>query len=429
MTLSSTHPPGARGRSVYRFAFAAAATLLLWCSGCSREETEPRRRDREGGPTAETSETLELGAEAQERIGLETTEAQLRPVVRRLRTTGVVGPNETRLARVRALSSGVIADVRVGKGDRVKKGQALLVYDNVELGEAEAEYRSTVAALEQARSEAEVAGLSLERADRLVEIGGIAPAEQQRRRAEHAAASAAVRTHEARLTNLRQKLTRFGVSDEAVKELTSGTTAGASLSARSVLRAPFAGVVLDVPAVTGETVAPERDLATVADLTTVWIQGDLYERDLATVTEGLVARVHVEAFPGETFTGRVTYVSDFLDPATRTAKVRCEVKNPEGRLRLQMLARVEIASGDAREALVVPRAALQELDGETSVFVRASDSRFERRGVTLGEFIDEWAEITAGLEPGERVVTTGALMLKSKLKLGEFAESEDDERQ
>lgn len=422
--MNSTYPLAVGGAILHRIVIAGTATLLLW-SGCSRVESEAVSDDREAATRAETPNTLELDSEAQEQIGLETVEAQMRPLASLLRTTGVVGPNETRVARVRALSSGVITDVLIRKGDRVKKDQALLVYDNVELGEVEAEYRSTVAALEKARSEAEVARLALERADQLVDIGGIAPAEQQRRRSEHAAASAAVRSYEAELANLRQKLARFGVSDEAVKQLASETTA--SLSARSTLRAPFAGVVLEVQAVTGETVAPERELATIADLTTVWIQGDLYERDLAAIAEGLIARVTVEAFPGETFTGRVTYVSDFLDPATRTAKLRCEVKNPDGRL--QMFARVEIASGNARATLAIPRVALQELDSETSVFVRTSDSRFERRSVMLGESSDEWVEITSGLTPGERVVTTGALMLKSKLKLSEFAESEEDEHE
>ena len=433
MTMGPTSSPTPRGWSGYQIAVAGAALLLaiaalaLGWSCRSRVETEAASSDLESIAAAEKPETLELDAEAQERIGLETAEAQFRALARQLRTTGVVGPNETRVARVRALSSGVITDVLVRKGDRVKTGQALLVYDSVELGEAEAAYLGTVAVLERARSEAEVARLALERADQLVEIGGIAPAEQQRRRAEHAAASATVRTYEAQLTNLRQKLARFGVTEEAANELASGATPG--LGARSTLRAPFAGVVLDVQAVIGETVAPERELATVADLTTVWIQGDLYERDLAAITEGGAARVLVDAFPGETFVGRVSYVSDFLDPATRTAKVRCEVKNPDGRLRLSMFARVEIATSSQREALVVPRAALQQFDGEVSVFVRANENAFERRPVTVGASVDEWVEITAGLAQGERVVTTGALMLKSKLKLGEFAEPEEDERE
>lgn len=424
--MNSTPSPTPRGMSRCRIAMAGMAVLLMFCAGCSRTEEEARD-DPEAAATSAAPDTLELDTEAQEQIGLEIAEAQLRPLTQHLRTTGVVGPNETRVARIRALSAGIVTDVLVRKGDRVKPGQALLVYDNVELGEAEAEYRSTVAGLEKARSEAEVARLALERADQLVEIGGIAPAEQQRRRAEHAAASAAVRTYEAQLINIRQKLARFGVSDDAMKELESGATAG--LSARSSLRAPFGGVVLDVQAVAGETLTPERELATVADLTTVWIQGDLYERDLAAIAEGLAARAYFDAFPGETFTGRVTYVSDFLDPTTRTAKVRCEVKNPEGRLRLEMFARVEIDTAGARETLVVPEAAVQQFDGEPAVFVYTSDSRFELRLVTLGARVDGWVAIAAGITPGEKVVTTGALMLKSKLKLSEFAESEEDEHQ
>jgi cobalt-zinc-cadmium efflux system membrane fusion protein len=287
-----------------------------------------------------------------------------------------------------------------------------------------AEYRRALASLETTRGQAEVARLALERADRLVEIGGIAQAEHQRRKAEHAAALAAVKSSEAQLANLRQALSRFGVNEGALKD----GDLDANTGARSTLRAPFAGTVLDVQAVSGETVSPERELATVADLSTVWILGDVYERDLATISEGREARVVTDAYPDEPLSCRVTYVSDVLDAQSRTAKVRCEAKNPNGRLRLQMFARMEIAAGASRDVLAIPRSAIQQIDGETSVFIRTGDESFERRAVRLGTMTEEWAEVTSGVTAGDRVVTTGAVMLKSRLKVSEFAESEENER-
>ena len=396
------------------------------CGGIRRErgDTAAATEVAEKTEPAEKPAALTLDDEAQERIGLETVKVQPRPIGAQVRTTGIVGPNETRVAHIRALSTGVITGVMVRRGDRVNVGQPLLTYDNAELGQTAAGYRSALASLESARGEAEVSRLALERADRLVEIGGIAQAEHQRRKAQYAAALSAVKSSEAQLANLRQTLSRFGVNEGA---LTDGSV-DASTGARSTLRAPFAGTVLDVPAVSGETVSPERELATVADLSTVWILGDVYERDLSSISEGREARVVTDAYPDEPLSCRVTYVSDVLDPQSRTAKVRCEAKNPGGRLRLQMFARMEIAAGAPRDVLAIPRSAIQQIDGETSVFVRTGDKSFERRVVRLGTTTEEWAEVTNGVNAGDRVVTTGAVMLKSRLKVSEFSESEKDER-
>lgn len=416
---------GSHGRRPLIFGTAGLAllvALLFWWNG-RPGETDAGAAESTETKASDMPAVLHIDTEAQERIGLETAEAEIRRLSAQIRTTGIVGPNETRVTRIRALSSGVITSVMVRKGDRVNEGQPLLTYDNVDLGQTEAEYRGAVAMLERARSDAEVARLALERADRLLQIGGIAEAEHQRRKAEHAAALGTVRSSEAQLANLRQKLTRFGMSEAAVKDL--GAAGDASSGPRSTLRAPFAGVVLEVQAVNGETVSADRELATVADLSTVWIQGDVYERDLAVIVEGREARVFVDAYPDQPLSCRITYVSDLLDPTTRTAKVRCELKNPGRRLRLQMFARMEIPSGAPRETLAIPRAALQQIDGEPSVFVRTGEASFERRPVKLGVTTDEWAEVQSGLQRGDRVVTTGAVMLKSRLKASEFAESDE----
>lgn len=397
--------------------------LLVWRDRGGAGESAETGESAEAQEATEPLGALHLDAETQERIGLETVQAEIRPLSAQIRITGVVGPNETRVAHIRALSTGVVTGVMVRRGDRVNGGQPLLTYDNVQLGETVASYRSALAALESASSSANVTRLALERADQLVTIGGIAEAVHQRRKAEHEAALATVRSSEAQIANLRQALARFGMNESAMKEDT-GTAGGA----RSTLRAPFAGTVLEVQAVGGETVSPERELATVADLSTVWILGDLYERDLAAVIEGREARVVTDAYPEQPFVCHVTNVSAFLDPRTRTAKVRCEAPNPDGRLRLQMFARLEIPAGAARDALTIPREALQQIDGEPSVFVGTGDGSFEQRVVRLGVTTDEWAEVLSGVQQGDRVVTTGAVMLKSRLRVSEFAEPDEDER-
>lgn len=407
----------ARRRRLVVIGIGVLAVLVALGVWISRRDPAPSEVESAEKTEAADGGEIELDAETQERIGLETEEARVRPLSTLIRTSGVIAPNETRLARMRPLSTGVVTSVLVKRGDRVAAGQALLTYDNVDLGQTQAEFRSATGALETARGQAEVARLALERADRLVEIGGIAQAEQQRRKADYAAAMAAVRSAEANVANLRQKLRRYGVGDAAANRGTDARSATA-------LRAPFAGVVLDVQTAGGESVSPERELLTIADLSTVWVLGDIYERDLSRVTVRRDAMLFTEAYPDQPVGCRLTNISDLLDPQTRTAKVRCEARNPGGRLRLQMFARLEIPAAP-REVLAVPRQAVQQLDGRPTVFVRTGDKTFEPRTVALGVITDDWTEITAGLTAGARVVTTGAAMLKSRMKVSDLKEDDD----
>lgn len=380
-----------------------------------RAPAEPANSETEEAEEAAGSSAIELDAETQERIGLKTEQAQVRPLTTVITTSGIVGPNEARLARIRPLSTGVVTAVLVKRGDRVSAGQPLLTYDNVDLGQTQAEYRAAVSTLETARDQAELMRLALERADRLVEIGGIAQAEHQRRKAEHTAAMASVRSAEANVTNLRERLRRYGVGD---------TDRGGGSRSATALRAPFAGVVLEVQTAGGESVSPERELVTIADLNTVWILGDIYERDLARVTVGREAMAFTEAYPDQPVGCRLTNISDLLDPQSRTAKVRCEASNPGGRLRLQMFARLEIPAAP-RDVLAIPREAVQQLDGRPTVFVQTGERSFEARTVALGTLTDKWSEVTAGLAAGDRVVTTGAAMLKSRMKVSDLKDDDD----
>jgi len=165
----------------------------------------------------------------------------------------------------------------------------------------------------------------------------------------------------------------------------------------------------------GEIIDSNQELMTLSDLSTVWVQGDVYERDLAQIREGRQADILTDVYPAETFHGRITYVSDFLDPQTRTAKVRCEVTNPESRLKVGMFARIHIRSSDARRALAVPEAALQIIDQKTLVFVRTAETIFERRDITSGTRSGNLVEVVAGLKEGDLVVTHGTFSLKSAL--------------
>lgn len=403
----------------------AVVGVMWWRSAPSAEPTAAQQAERETEKPAGAPATIEIEPDIQRAAGLADEPVERRAIAETIQSTGVVGPDETRLARLRPLAEGRVTRVAVRVGDRVGAGQTLLTYDSITAGELISEYRAAVASLERATADADVARRSLERADNLVEIGAVAKGERDRRAAEHQRAIAETNSARAAVVNLEQKLLRLGMSR---KELDQARTGGGDLNAAitSAVSAPFGGVVTEVHAAPGEVITPGRELFVVADLSRVWIQGDVYQRDIAKIRVGQNALVTIDTYPGETFTGRVTYVSNVLDPDTRTAKVRCEVPNRDGRLKVQMFARVALPVSMTRDTLVIPSRAVQDIDGVPTVFVRVDEERFETRAVRVGPAIGELVEVLEGLKPAERVVTDGALMLKSRLKLR--VEAEENER-
>lgn len=386
----------------------------LWLRS-SRPARESKTDHKEALETADPN-MVTLDAAAQRNIGLRLEAAEIRTIVQTIQTTGSVGPNETRVAHIRPLARGRIEKVYVRLGDRVRAGQPLIAYDSIELGELIGEYLSAVAALEKANAEAEVTKRSLERAQNLVELGAVARAEYERRNAEYKNALASINSQKVEIAKIEEKLHRFGLTDADLEKLNTPIhTQYHREASHSLLRAPFDGIVIKYDVAEGEIVETELELFTIADLSTVWVQADVYEKDIASIHEGQEVKVFVDAYPGETFIGRITYVSDFLDPKTRTAKVRCEVPNREGRLKLEMFATIKIPTPTGREAVMIPVTAIQRIDNQPVVFVKIGDAQFQKREVQLGAQSDGWIEVTNGVKAGEVVVTQGSFYLKSTL--------------
>ncbi len=415
--------------------FSAALAVLVGAvaAGCGSPATDKsagpeKKEEREtGAETAKESAGLaeiRIEPDMQRAVGLAVESAQERAVAETIRATAVVGPDETRLSRIRPLAEGRVLQVLVRVGDRVTSGQTLLLYDSITAGELTAEYRSAVAAVERATAGVQVSQRALERADNLVELGGVAKAERDRRAAESQQATAELNSARGHLISLAQKLRRLGLSDGDLASVQRGD----DVVPRSTVSAPFAGVVLQVAIAPGESMAPERELFTVADLSRVWLQADVYQKDIAKIRVGQDATITVDTYPGETFTGRLTSISDALDATTRTAKVRCEVQNRDGRLKFQMFATIELPVSAMHDALMVPSRAIQDIDGVSTVFVRVDDERFMPRPVRVGASLGDHTEIVEGLKPGDAVVTEGALMLKSKLKLRVEAEEGEEKK-
>lgn len=418
----------ARGTQIGLFAVAIVFAILIgrWTAPTSPAANQPVESEEEAEEGA--SDVVIVDDDTREWIGLKVEPAQERPFATLIRATGVVAPNETRVARVRLLSSGRVDTVHVRVGDQVKSGQPLLTYDNVEVGQLLGEYAGAVANVNRAAAEVDVARRAVERATKLVETGGLPRAEYERREAELKRAQAEAASAAGARANVEQKLRRFGITNEQLAQVREGSSPAASRP-HTVVSAPFAGVVTAANVAPGDAVDTERELFTIADLSTVWIVGDVYQKDIASVRQGQSAQISTEAYPGETFTGRISNVSDVLDPSTRTAKVRVEVPNPGRRLKLQMFVTMQIPTADQRSTLVVPAVAVQQIDDDTVVFVQTGDDdTFQKRTVRTGGEVGGVISILEGLKSGERVVTQGAFMLKSKLKAGSIeAEGDEDE--
>ena len=382
------------------------------------------KEEKEGEP-----EHVKVELDQQRANRFEFASAEERSVARVIQTTGTVSPNESRIARLRPLAKGRIVAVRVRIGDAVRKGQELLVYDNVELGEAVGQYLRGHAQIEQARTAAGVARRALERARNLVELGGIARTELDKREADAKNAEAAINAETAGQSVWQEKLYRFGLGRQDIEALAAQQPGTAPRESSHVsVRAPFDGIVLKMNAAEGEAVQPETQLFEVVDTSTVWVQADLYERDLSAVRLGDVATVLLEAYPGERFRGRVTHISDTVDRDSRTPKIRCEVSNPSRRLKLDMYATIQLPGQGDRRALMVPTGAVQQMEGRTVVFVREEPNEFQIRVVKTGAEMQGWVEIESGVKAGETVATRGSFVLKSehlKAELGEAGHSHD----
>ena len=384
--------------------------LLVLCFGivsCSKSKPgATQESDEKKGPI-----TVEMKAAAQKHVGLVANPAIMKQLNEYLQVTGTVQPIDSRLSPVRALARGRVQDVLARVGDRVSSGQILARFDNIEAGELLSQQESARAELEKLKVQAAAQAKQVERSRRLVDIGAAAQKDYELAEAEQQGLRQSIRAQESVIQGIAARLRRFGVE-----------AGGGRSPVLTTIIAPFGGVITKAQIAAGEVVDTDHDLFTVADLSRVWVQAEVYEKDLGRIRMGQPAFVTVDTYPDERFTGKVSYISDILDPQTRTARVRCEVANPQVRLKLDMFASVQVPTTFSREALAVPVSALQQVEEKNVLFIQTAPTKFELRPVQTGKTIDGLLEILSGLKAGEQVVTQGAFHLKSILAGKELGE-------
>ncbi len=398
------------------------ALVLVSCNksktaSAGEEKAEVAKTGRQAHEKEESkgdANTVEMSPEAQQRSGIVVTPAATTPITQQLQSTGTVQAVDSSIAHIRPLTRGRLQDVLVKVGDRVVAGQVLAQLDNIEAGEILTQYNTAQAELQRLKIQLTAQRRQVERNRRLAEIGAVPQKEYEFSQAEQQGFEEGIRAQESTIAGLTARLRRFGITNP------SGDSA-----AMTAIRAPFAGIVIRVSAAPGDVVEAGAELFSVADLSTVYVQAQVYEKDLGQVRLGQTASIAIDSYPGEHFTGRVASISDLIDPQTRTAAVRCQVANPGTRLKLDMLATVQFPTSMKLATLSVPADAIQDIDGKPTVFVRTSLSQFSARQVETGSSGDGRIEIVRGLKAGEPVVSKGAFAVKSVL-LGKQLQEEKE---
>ena len=320
----------------------------------------------------------------------------LQPVGGLVVTSGRVTFDDLKVAHVMSPVTGRVSRIEAQPGQRVKKGDTLAVIESPDVGSAFSD-------LAKAQADSISAEKDFNRQRELFDV--------------HAGSQRDLEAAQGNYSKAKAELQRASKKAQLLR------AGGASSGGQSyTLRAPIGGEVIARNVNPGAEVQGQYsggtvlELFTIGELDTVWVMADLFEMDLGRVKQGTECLVKVVAYPGRVFKGTADWVSETLDPATRTAKVRCKLDNSDRSLKPEMYATAALAV-DRQRTLALPRSAILHLGDQTMAFIdlgKAADGRlrFERRPVSVNEELGgDFLPVVRGISAGERVVTSGAILL------------------
>ncbi|MDY0055442.1 MAG: efflux RND transporter periplasmic adaptor subunit [Methyloversatilis sp.] len=317
-----------------------------------------------------------------------------------LRVAGQVDFDEQRVTRIGATVTGRVTELTAMLGQQVKVGDTLAVLNSTELGAAQLAYM-------KARAQAQLNERNVERAQQLFAADVIGSAELQRRESELSISRAEMRA-------AADQLRVLGVSSKSLEKLTS---TGAINSVSPVV-ATMAGTVVERLVAQGQVVQPSEVMFTVADLSRVWVEAEVPEQQAAAVQPGQTIQVEIPAL-GQQLTAKLIFISDTVNPMTRTIMVRSELDNSDRSLKPAMLATVLI-EGRPTARLVVPDTAIVRENNKDYLFVEVGPQQFKLTEVALGPAIGTMRPVLGGVAEGTKVVTEGAFHLNNERKRKEL---------
>jgi len=381
----------------------AIAAWLLWPKQAGKPVPAPRSVSFGESPQPATAggEKLTLTPEQMQTAQLKIETVGERPSSEAAgqMATGVIQANTYKETPVASLVGGIVRSVKPELGQAVKRGQTVAVVSSNELADTQSRYLAAVAALDEHHRHHL-------RTIKLVEIGAAS-------RQDLETATTQYREAETNVANLRQKLLLLGLSRQRIDSFNSTS----QISSEVIVTAPSSGTLTGRSVNPGEVIEANKELMRVTDLSTVWVVGQVYEKDLATIRVGSGANVSSDAYPGRVFRGRISYVDPKIDLATRTAQVRIELANPGQMFKIGMYVNVAFAALDAAERTmpVIPKDAVQSLGNQQVVFVATeTPNEFALRPVRVGPETNGFYPVLEGVNVGERIVTEGSFMLRAE---------------
>ena len=316
---------------------------------------------------------------------------------------GEIVLNSDRIAQVVPRIGGIVREVRATVGDSITSGQLLAVLESRELAEAKAAYLAAVEKLKLAQA-------TFQREERL--WGKQVTSEQEYLDARQALAEANIERK-----STEQQLHALGISEDQLKDLPKHPDATYT---HFEVRAPQNGTIIEKNITLGENVGDDASVFTIADFASVWVNLNVYQKDLVTIRKGQSVQIEIgHGIPAAT--GVIAWVGPQVDEGTRTARARIELANPDGNYRPGLFVTAKVAVGSSSAGLVVPTSALQTFEGKTVIFVQ-TDEGFEPRPVELGRQNGNTVEILSGLAPEQTYVSQGAFTLKAQLSKGAFGD-------
>jgi Cu(I)/Ag(I) efflux system membrane fusion protein len=319
--------------------------------------------------------TVKISLDRIQRSGVRTEKVQPRTVARAIRVPATVRTNERRLAVVTLRAEGYIEELYVNAtGETVKAGEPLFRLYSPPLVQAQLEYALAIKA-----------GRNAHDANQMALVAGAA-----------------------------QKLRSLGMPESRIKEIQQGGAVPRSIE----WPAPVTGTVLEKKVISGQRVMAGDELYRIADLSTVWVIAEVPERDLGSISTDSTATVTFRAFPSQPIEGRVTFIYPELKAETRTARVRIELPNPDGRLKPDMYADVVFHAGAGETPVVaVPDSAVIDSGTRQLVLIAKGEGRFEPRAIKTGRHGDGYVEALEGVKEGEEVVTSATFLIDAESNL------------
>jgi membrane fusion protein, heavy metal efflux system len=381
---------------------------LCIVAGCGRSQEKGEAAQASNASSAQSSGVIVVPLDSPQSKQLRVAPVELAEVpTDEITAPGRVAIDPNRIARVLPQVSGRVLKVLVKFGDHVEQGQPLLTIDSPDGDAAVSAHLQAESSERQTKAALSKAEVDLRRASDLYEHKAIAEKDLLQAQNDEAMAKSNYEIAQAVREQTGRKLQLLELKSDEFRQPV-------------LVRAPITGQVLEMNVAPSEyraaisfhtdTTAP---LMSIANLSTVWVSCDVPEPFIRLIHVGDPVTISLVAFPDEVFAGRVVRIGDVLDAQTRTAKVHVELPNPLGRFRPEMFGSVHHA-GPSKKMPILPSSAIVQEYGRSTVFSERAPGQYERRQVTVGPPAGDRLPVLSGVQPGDRVVVDGAILLKDQ---------------